>query len=184
MADSLPTHTKDDTNSDMSSSYEAIALFSHACMTAVGFRLLGFGEDQKIGKSASERLHFGMQPTNHSPEAECARLAPRLPTQWNSSFGSHSLLYAHSQSSMQFLIKVDRLGAKAEIRGIGLGDEKITRFDITAKDFVSSAALPLRIPMNEEGSENREGLQGKLQEVFTTAGRSKLEGLCFHTHYH
>jgi hypothetical protein len=50
MADALPTHAKDDTNSDISSSYEAIALFSHACMVAVGFRLLGFGEEQKIGK--------------------------------------------------------------------------------------------------------------------------------------
>lgn len=50
MADALPTHAKDDTDSDISSSYEAIALFSHACMVAVGFRLLGFGEDQKIGK--------------------------------------------------------------------------------------------------------------------------------------
>jgi hypothetical protein len=50
MAEALPTHGKDDTNSDLSSSYEAIALFSHACMTAVGFRLLGFGENQKIGE--------------------------------------------------------------------------------------------------------------------------------------
>jgi hypothetical protein len=53
MADALPTHQKDDTTSDFSSSYEAIALFSHACMTAVGFRLLGFGEDKKIGKLES-----------------------------------------------------------------------------------------------------------------------------------
>jgi hypothetical protein len=49
MADALPTHQKDDTSSDMSSSYEAIGLFAHACMVAVGFRLLGFGEDKKIG---------------------------------------------------------------------------------------------------------------------------------------
>jgi hypothetical protein len=49
MADALPTHVKDDTNSDLSSSYEAIALFCHACMAAVGFRLVGFGEGQKIG---------------------------------------------------------------------------------------------------------------------------------------
>jgi hypothetical protein len=49
MADALPTHAKNDTNSDLSSSYEAIALFCHACMTAVGFRLVGFGEGQKIG---------------------------------------------------------------------------------------------------------------------------------------
>jgi len=50
MADALPTRTKDQTDSDISSSYEAIALFCHACMVAVGFRLVGFGEGQKIGR--------------------------------------------------------------------------------------------------------------------------------------
>lgn len=50
MADSLPTHKKGDTTSDLSSSYEAIALFAHSCMSAVGFRLLGFGEDKKSGE--------------------------------------------------------------------------------------------------------------------------------------
>jgi hypothetical protein len=28
---------------------EALAAFSHACMLAVGFRFLGFGEDHKAG---------------------------------------------------------------------------------------------------------------------------------------
>lgn len=49
MADALPTHEKGDTTSDLSSSAEAIALLSHACMINLGFRLLGFHEDQKIG---------------------------------------------------------------------------------------------------------------------------------------
>ena len=57
MADALPTHQKGDTNSDLSSSYEAIALFAHACMTAVGFRLVGFAEGQKIGGSSSITPH-------------------------------------------------------------------------------------------------------------------------------
>ncbi|TVY48859.1 hypothetical protein LOCC1_G000999 [Lachnellula occidentalis] len=152
MADALPTHAKDATDSDISSSYEAIALFSHACMVAVGFRLLGFGEDQKI-------------------EAECERLSPRLSTKWNSSFGSHSFLYAHSQSSMQYVVKVDRLGGKAEIRGIGLGDERISRFEITAKDYISSAALPLRITINQDGEEDRSDLEAKLKEVFISPSR-------------
>ncbi|TVY45364.1 hypothetical protein LSUB1_G000239 [Lachnellula subtilissima] len=152
MADALPTHAKDATDSDISSSYEAIALFSHACMVAVGFRLLGFGEDQKI-------------------EAECERLSPRLSTKWNSSFGSHSFLYAHSQSSMQYVVKVDRLGGKAEIRGIGLGDERISRFEITAKDYISSAALPLRIKINQDGEEDRSDLEAKLKEVFISPSR-------------
>jgi hypothetical protein len=53
MADALPTHAKGDTSSDFSSSYEAIALFAHACMTAVGFRLIGYSEGQKTGASST-----------------------------------------------------------------------------------------------------------------------------------
>jgi hypothetical protein len=152
MADALPTHPREDTNSDLSSSYEAIALFAHACMTAVGFRLLGFGEGQKM-------------------EEECQSLAPRLPTKWNYSFGSHAFLYAHSQSSMQYVVKVDRLGGKAEVRGIGLGDERISRFEVTAKDYVSSAALPLRISMTANGEEDRRDLESKLKDVFISPSR-------------
>ncbi|CZR64509.1 uncharacterized protein PAC_14407 [Phialocephala subalpina] len=152
MADALPTHPDGETGSDLSSSYEAIALFAHACMTAVGFRLVGFGEGNKM-------------------EAECTRLAPRLAAQWNSSFGSHSFLYAHSQSLMQYVVKVDRLGGKAEIRGIGLGDERISRFEITAKDYVSSAALPLRITLTSSGQEDRSDLPAKLKEIFISPSR-------------
>lgn len=152
MADALPAHAKGDTNSDISSSYEAIALFAHACMTAVGYRLLGFGEGQKM-------------------ESECQRLAPRLSMKWNSAFGSHAFLYAHSQSSMEYVVKVDRLGGKAEIRGIGLGDERIARFEITAKDYVSSAALPLRITLTADGEEDRSDLESKLKEVFISPSR-------------
>jgi hypothetical protein len=163
MAEALPTHAKGDTNSDISSSYEAIALFAHACMTAVGFRLLGFGEGQKM-------------------EAECESLAPRLSTKWNSSFGSHAFLYAHAQSSMQYVVKVDRLGGKAEIRGIGLGDERIARFEITAKDYVSSAALPLRITMTPDGEEDRGDLESKLKDLFVSP--SRIQGKRAEIHLH
>jgi hypothetical protein len=175
MAEALPTHAKDDTNSDLSSSYEAIALFAHACMTAVGFRLLGFGENQKIGELHYPAIQAAQAYT--FTELECQRLAPRLLPQWNSSFGSHTFLYAHSQSSMQYVIKVDRLGGKAEIRGIGLGDEKISRFEITAKDYVSSSALPLRIRMGANGEEDRSNLMPKLQELFISDTRIKGEPL-------
>ena len=49
MANALPTHEKDDTTSDLSSSLDCIALFVHACMVNLGFRLLGFNEDNKNG---------------------------------------------------------------------------------------------------------------------------------------
>lgn len=49
MAEALSTHQQGDTTSDLSSSHEALALFVHACMTSLGFRLLGFDEDQPEG---------------------------------------------------------------------------------------------------------------------------------------
>ncbi len=51
MADALPTPEDGDTTSALSSSYEALGLFVHACMANLGFRLLGFDEDKKIGTS-------------------------------------------------------------------------------------------------------------------------------------
>lgn len=72
---------------------------------------------------------------------------------------------------MQYVLKVDRLGGKAEIRGIGLGDERISRFEITAKDYVSSASLPLRITMTDAGEEDRSDLESKLKNVFISPSR-------------
>lgn len=62
MADALPTHEKGDTSSDISGSIEAVALFSHACMTAVGFRLRGYSEEEP-GKSI--KFLFTLLQANH-----------------------------------------------------------------------------------------------------------------------
>ena len=72
---------------------------------------------------------------------------------------------------MQYVIKVDRLGGKAEIRGIGLGDERISRFEVTAKDYISNAALPLRISLTADGEEDRSDLEAKLKDVFISPSR-------------
>ncbi|KAL1843086.1 hypothetical protein VTJ49DRAFT_3221 [Mycothermus thermophilus] len=153
-AKALPTHEKDDSTSDLSSSLDAIALFVHACMLNLGFRLLGFDEEQKI-------------------EAECARLAPRLPPQWNKSLNSHSFVYAHTQSAMNFVVHVDRMGAKIEIRALATGADRIARFDITARDYISQSALPLRITMTADGEEDRSDLPAKLKTLFISEERIK-----------
>lgn len=38
-------------NLELRNAYDAIALLTHACMLAVGFRLVGLGEDHQIGLS-------------------------------------------------------------------------------------------------------------------------------------
>lgn len=174
MADALPTHEKGDTTSDMSSSTEAIALFTHSCMIKLGFRLLGFNEDQKMGK------HLVLHPLSKNPsiltlllpEQECASLAPRLPPRWNASVSSYSFLYAHTQSSMHFVLKTDRMGPKAEIRGLAVAADTIHRLEVTARDYISPSALPLRIPLDPAtGAEDRSGLHATLQTVFISPER-------------
>jgi hypothetical protein len=78
---------------------------------------------------------------------------------------------------MQYVVKIDRLGGKAEIRGIGLGDERISRFEVTAKDYISSAALPLRITLTQDGGEDRSNLQEKLKELFISPSRIQGKSL-------
>ena len=38
---------------ELKNPYDAFALLTHACMLAVGFRLIGLGEDHRIGNSFS-----------------------------------------------------------------------------------------------------------------------------------
>ncbi|KAK2605797.1 hypothetical protein QQS21_003751 [Conoideocrella luteorostrata] len=147
MADALPTHPQGDDSSDIASSYEVIALLVHSYLSALSFRLCGFSEDVSI--------------------PECETLAPRLPSTWNSGFGSLSFVYKHKQSSMRFLIRVDRMGSKVEIRGLAIGDENIHRFERTVRDVVQQSGLPIRITM-EGDKENRSDLAEKLSNAFVS----------------
>ncbi|KAI1640095.1 PI31 proteasome regulator N-terminal-domain-containing protein [Biscogniauxia mediterranea] len=152
MADALSTHPQGDTTSDLGSSHEALALFTHACMASLGFRLLGFEEEK-------------------TDEAQCHTLAPRLPPNWNASFNSYAFVYAHQQSALRFVIKIDRMGGKAEIRGLAINDERIARLEIPMKDFISNAALPVRMTLTEEGEEDRSDLPRKFRDVFISDSR-------------
>ncbi|KAF2690396.1 hypothetical protein K458DRAFT_328741 [Lentithecium fluviatile CBS 122367] len=144
MASSLPKAT----GSQLKNAYEAIALAVHAGMIAVGFRLVGLGDDDRIEAQADA----------HDP--------PPLPTEWNA-HNSYAFRYAHSESSMEYIIKVNRLGGKAIVYGIALGADKTTNFDIAVKDYVSEGSLPVSV----SGDTSTENLAKILQDVFITAGR-------------
>ncbi|KAI4601078.1 hypothetical protein KJ359_012265 [Pestalotiopsis sp. 9143b] len=121
-------------------------------MASLGFRLLGFDEDKTI-------------------EAKCRELAPRLPENWNASFNTCAFVYAHSQSALRFVLKIDRIGGKAEIRGIAIEDDRIARVEVTTKDYVSNGSLPVRITLTGDSEEDRSDLPDKLQAVFINEGR-------------
>ena len=132
------------------SPYDAVALLAHACMLAVGFRLVGLGEEGKIPSQS---------------ETDDSR---PLPPGWNaSSESNYAFRYAHSQSSLEYLVKVSRLGSKAVVQGLGIGDDKVHTVDFSVKDFVSESSFPFSLP-SETGADSNAQL---LRQLFISAGR-------------
>ena len=131
--------------------YDAVALLSHACMLAVGFRLSGLGEEHTIPVSPTD------QPI------------PSLPPEWNQTENSsYAFRYSHDQSSLTYLLKVSRLGSKALIVGLTLPDEhKVHSLDVPIKDFLS----PSPFPFTAANLEDKEGTAKTLREGFLSPGR-------------
>ena len=145
MTDSLSK----DSSPHLKTPYDALALLSHTCMVAVGFRLVGLGEDHKIPAEADRHA------------------AQPLPSEWNASSSNYAFRYAHSQSSMEYLIQVSRLGSKVIINGLAVGDEKVHSLDLPVKDFVSESSFPYTLPSQTDNEENAESIR----HLFISAGR-------------
>lgn len=146
MVTSLPKGT----SPQLKNAFDAIALAAHAGLLSVGFRLIGLGEDDRIEAS----------PDATPPQP--------LPPAWNASSGNYSFRYAHSQSSMEFLLKVSRMANKVVIMGMGIGDDKTYSFDITARDYVSDGNLPAT-PAAEGRTEDES--KRSITDVFISVGR-------------
>ena len=124
IAQSLPPEAEQ----QLKSPYDAIAVAVHAALIAVGFRLTGLSEDERLPQSSR---------------------APELPSEWNAqSPSSYSFVYAHSQSAMQFLLRVNRMGGKAVVTAMAIGDDKPVTFDVKVDEYISSSSLPAR-PVTE-----------------------------------
>ncbi|KAF9106285.1 hypothetical protein BGX29_009934 [Mortierella sp. GBA35] len=97
-------------------------------MTAVGFRLIGLGED-------------------HSVEADRRNIddltrANVLPARWNASTESYSFRYTHSHSQLTYVIKCMRMAGKFVIHGTTFETNQICSLDIQVKDFTSPSYFP------------------------------------------
>lgn len=148
--------------------YDAIALLSHACMLAVGFRLVGLGEDHKIGMPQYTSF-VQISKTDSTAEGTSEGSAAKpLPQQWNSSTSDdYAFRYAHSQSSLQYLLKISRLGSKSVVNCLGIGDDKVRTFDLKPKEFVSESSFPFTILSSEGASE----AALSIRKTFISAGR-------------
>jgi hypothetical protein len=58
---------------------------------------------------------------------------------------------------MEYLLKINRLGSKALIFGVALGDDKTASFEVKAQDYVSEGTL--------------KGSDLKMQDIFISPGR-------------
>lgn len=67
---------------------------------------------------------------------------------------------------MTFVLRVDRMGAKVEIRALAVGDEKIYRVEYETRNVVYASKLPFRIPLDRQGQENRSNLVRTLKDLF------------------
>jgi hypothetical protein len=68
---------------------------------------------------------------------------------------------------MEYLVKVNRLGGKAVVFALAIGDDKTTSFDVTVKDYISEGSLP--VTASEDAS--RDDVAKKMLDAFISAGR-------------
>jgi hypothetical protein len=139
-----------DPSPQIKTSHEVIALACHAAMIAVGFRMVGLGEDHKL-ETSSDRDD-----------------TQELPAEWNAHTGAYSFRYKHEQSSMEYLIKVNRMGNKVVVIGMALGDDKTYSFDVKTQEFMSEGNLPAT--PKKEGATDDE-IERTIQNLFISMGR-------------
>jgi hypothetical protein len=112
----LPANSK-----SLTSPQDGIAALVHAALAILAFRLIGIEE------------------TSTSP----ALSANVLPEGWNKSGpGHYTFKYRHDQSSLEFLIKLSKLGTRTVINAIALESDRVATLDIPTDDFTSPSFYP------------------------------------------
>jgi len=112
----------------LSSQTEAIAALLHTVLTLLDFRLIAVDDDAPASSYESNALPAAW--TAHGP-------------------GSYTLRYRHTQSSLEFVLKVSKLAGRTVVNGISTETEKITSLDVQTKDFTSQSFFPHETSSNE-----------------------------------
>ncbi|PPQ65228.1 hypothetical protein CVT26_000205 [Gymnopilus dilepis] len=105
----------------LASPQDALAALVHAALSVLAFRLIAVDESS----------------TSPAPSDNV------LPESWNKSGpGHYTFKYRHDQSSLEFVIKVSKLGTRTVINAIALESDKIAALDISTDDFTSPSFYP------------------------------------------
>lgn len=111
------------TEPSIKNAYEAVALVGHASMVAAQFRLVGLGEEHNIESNTDATI---------------------LPKEWNAHNSTYSFRYMREESSIEYLLKVNRLGNNAVVMGLA-GDDQATSFDVPVNEYIVPSALPFQM---------------------------------------
>ncbi|THH33578.1 hypothetical protein EUX98_g538 [Antrodiella citrinella] len=100
---------------------DGLAAFFHAIMTVLAFRLVSLDESSPTA-SFSDNV---------------------LPEEWNSHGpGNYTFRYRHDQSSLEFLLKISKLGGRTLVYAIAIESDKTASLDISTNDFSSQSFYP------------------------------------------
>ncbi|KAF5387721.1 hypothetical protein D9615_000272 [Tricholomella constricta] len=105
----------------LASPHDAISALLHTILSAVAFRLVAVDETS---------------PPNST-------LSNVLPEGWNKDGpGHYTFRYRHDQSSLEFILKVSKLGGRTLVNAIAVESDKVASLDISTNDFVSPSFFP------------------------------------------
>ncbi|KAG6817211.1 hypothetical protein H0H87_011569 [Tephrocybe sp. NHM501043] len=114
----------------LASPQDGIVALLHSIFSAVAFRLTGVDEN--------------------SPSASLASNV--LPEEWSKSGpGHYTLKYRHDQSSLEFVVKVSKLGSRTLINAIAVESDKVASLDFSTNDFVSPSFFPHNLASDSNG---------------------------------
>ncbi|GLB33679.1 putative PI31 proteasome regulator [Lyophyllum shimeji] len=105
----------------LKNSEDAIAALVHAIFTAVAFRPIAVEEASPANLPSGNILPQGWN--RHGPD-------------------HYTFRYRHDQSSLEFVVKVSKLGGRTLINAIALESDKVASLDISTNDFVSPSFFP------------------------------------------
>ncbi|KAI0082562.1 hypothetical protein K474DRAFT_1611711 [Panus rudis PR-1116 ss-1] len=100
---------------------DGLAALVHTALSKLGFRLIAV-DDAGPARSFDNNV---------------------LPQEWNSlGPGSYTFRYRHEQSSLEFIVKVSKLGSRTLVHAIATESERAASLDISTNDFTSPSFYP------------------------------------------
>ncbi|CDR88577.1 uncharacterized protein SPSC_04404 [Sporisorium scitamineum] len=125
----LPSTSSSSSEPMLRNPADALAAIIHTIVTRLDFRLTGLSEDDRLPPSQDD--------------SASSSSSNELPENWNAKGPDHYCFrYKHHQSSLDYLIKIVKLGNKALIHGVALQATKTSTMEVVLSDYLSTAFWP------------------------------------------